>query len=66
MALHQFKPGQMARLRRAFPDRTGTGSYEILRLLPELPDGEPQYRVRGPDKIERVVTEGQLVKTASA
>ena len=62
MADHRFKLGQNVRLTRSFPDRTGAGSYEIIRLLPEGVDGEPSYRIRGADKVERAVTEGQLVR----
>ena len=62
MADHRFKLGQHVRLSRSFPDRTGSGPYEIIRLLPESADGELHYRVKGPDKVERAVAESQLMK----
>jgi hypothetical protein len=62
MSEHLFKLGQNVRISRSFPDRTSQGNYEIIRLLPESVDGEPQYRVRGPDKVERAVGETQFVK----
>ncbi|MDB5590408.1 hypothetical protein [Enterovirga sp.] len=65
MSVHRFKLGQIVRVTRSFPDRTSQGAYEITRLLPEAVDGEPQYRVRGPDKIERVVPESQFAKPES-
>jgi len=62
MADHRFKLGQSVRVSRSFPDRTTQGPFEIIRLLPATVDGEPHYRVRGPDKIERAVGETQLLK----
>lgn len=62
MSEHQFKLGQNVRINRSFPDRSSQGQYEIIRILPESVDGEPHYRVRGPDKVERAVGESQLVQ----
>lgn len=60
MSDHRFKLGQRVHTTRGFHDRTGTGIYEVVRLLPEAPNGELHYRVKGPDKIERAVSEDQL------
>lgn len=64
MTDHLFKLGQMVALKRPLPDRTGFGKFEVIRLLPAAADGELQYRVRGPDKIERAVGESHLSKSA--
>lgn len=35
--------------------------YEIVRLMPELPNGEPQYRIKGRKTgVEQVVREGEI------
>ena len=62
MATHRFKLGDNVRITRSFPDRTGGGLYEIVRLLPESVDGEFHYRLKGADKVERAVGESQLSK----
>jgi hypothetical protein len=44
-----------------------TGIYEILRVLPCGPDGEPLYRIKaatGP--IERVVREADIVPASAS
>ncbi len=62
---HRFKLGQHVRLTRSFADRSSSGPYEIIRLLPESVDGEFHYRIKGSDKIERAVAESQLVRPTS-
>ncbi len=61
MAAHRFKIGQVVFFRWPFAGPKRSGSCEILRLMPEA-DGEPQYRVRDADRIERAVSEGQLTQ----
>jgi hypothetical protein len=61
MSAHRFKVGDQVRVSRAFPDRSGSNLYEVLRLMPESPNGERHYRLRGPDKIERAVSESDLL-----
>ena len=59
--MHKFRKGETVRLSRGrFPDRTGGGVYEIVRLLPES-EGEFQYRIKaaGVD-AERMVREGDI------
>ena len=35
--------------------------YEVVRLMPALPNGEPQYRIKGRESGgERVVREGEI------
>jgi hypothetical protein len=41
------------------------GLHEVTRLLPELSDGEPQYRIKGCNgRPERVVRESELTPAA--
>ncbi len=60
MSDHRFKIGEHVKLTRGFPDRSGAGTYEITRLLPESANGDRHYRVKGTDKIERAVEESQI------
>jgi hypothetical protein len=56
---HKFRVGQLVRPREKLLDNTGI--YEILRVLPSGPDGEPLYRVKaatGP--IQRVLREADI------
>lgn len=62
MAVHRFQVGQVVFFRRSFAGPKRGGSCEILRLMPEA-GGEPQYRVRDADRMERAVAEGQLART---
>jgi hypothetical protein len=51
---HRFGIGQLVRPRERLLENTGI--YEILRVLPSGPDGEPLYRIKaatGP--IQRIV-----------
>ena len=59
--MHKYRVGESVRLSRGrFPDRTGSGIYEIVRLLPES-DGEFQYRIRAAGaQNERMVREGEI------
>jgi hypothetical protein len=58
---HRFKLGDKARLNYGFLDQSGAGRYEVVRLIPVEVDGEPQYRVRGEDGVERAIGERQMV-----
>ena len=43
------------------PGRERPEVYEIVRLMPELPNGEAQYRIKGRDTgTERVVRETEI------
>jgi hypothetical protein len=45
----------------ARPGRERLEVYEIVRLMPELPNGEAQYRIKGRDTgTERVVRETEI------
>ncbi len=45
----------------ARPGRERPDIYEIVRLLPELPNGEAQYRIKGRETgAERVVREAEI------
>ena len=44
-----------------------TGIYEILRLLPGGPDGEPLYRVKAATgQLQRVVREADIVPASAS
>jgi hypothetical protein len=78
MTIHCFKIGDRVRIGASIRPRLGEtyldgivqewpeGIYEVTRLLPELDDGEPQYRVKGADgQNERVVQESRLMPAIS-
>jgi uncharacterized cupin superfamily protein len=77
MTVHRFKVGDLVRTRpsvsthfgEAFIDSVSPGRpssiYEVKRVLPELVNGEPQYRVGCEGQPERVVREGQLVSATT-
>ena len=57
--MHKFKLKQAVIPARM--EREGRDVYEVIRLMPELPNGEPQYRIQGREtKIERVVRESEI------
>ena len=59
---HKYQVRQMVRLRRpGFSDgRTDSGStYEVTRLMPPRPTGEPAYRIKS-GAVERAVREGEI------
>lgn len=73
MAEHRFRVGDLVRVWVSVSTQPSEGAidviaknhisglYEVTRLLPELPSGEPQYRVKGcSGQGERVVRESQL------
>ena len=43
---HQFKIGQLVRMKARFPGGTGYGMYEVVRLVPPDIDGVPCYRIK--------------------
>lgn len=49
----------------AAPANGPRGPYEITALLPEAPDGEPQYAIRSEAGVERVVTEAEILTLRS-
>jgi hypothetical protein len=50
----------------AAPANGPRGPYEITALLPEAPDGEPQYAIRSEAGVERVVTEAEILTLRSS
>jgi hypothetical protein len=61
----RFGVGQLVRPKERLLENTGI--YEILRVLPCGPDGEPLYRIKaaiGP--IERVVREADIVPASAS
>jgi hypothetical protein len=62
---HKFGIGQLVRPKERLLENSGI--YEILRILPSGPDGEPLYRVKaatGP--IQRIVREADLVPASAS
>ncbi|WP_375460837.1 hypothetical protein [uncultured Enterovirga sp.] len=68
MAEHRFRVGQHVRMTHRYPDPAGSAVYEVVRLMPETPNGEFHYRVRNPAGQERAASESQLsaLETAMA
>ncbi len=57
--MHKLKLRQAVVPARASTERHEV--YEIVRLLPELPNGEPHYRIQGRESgVERVVRESEI------
>lgn len=56
-----FKVGDIVRLSFGFADLSGTGDYEIVRVMPTRESGERQYRIRGADGHERAIGHSQIV-----
>ncbi len=57
--MHKFKPKQAVVPAQSGRERPEI--CEIVRLMPELPNGEPQYRIRGRESgVERVVREAEI------
>lgn len=53
--------GDIVRLSFGFADLSGTGDYEIVRVMPVRESGERQYRIRGADGHERAIGQNQIV-----
>ena len=72
MSEHRFHVGDLVRTQFSVSTSIGetfmnavagerlAGIYEVSKLLPELDNGEPQYRIRRIGEPERVVRESQL------
>ena len=60
MAKHRFEVGQQVRMTHRYPDPAGSAIYEVVRLMPETPNGEFHYRVKAPSGQERAASESQL------
>ena len=57
---HRYNLGQLVRVRNRFPDRSGDGPYEVVRLMPATPNGDLHYRVKSSTGQERAVSEAEL------
>ena len=60
MADHRFHVGENVRMAARYPDPAGNAVYEVVRLMPEAPSGEYQYRVKNQAGQERAALESQL------
>jgi hypothetical protein len=56
-----IKIGDIVHLSFGFADLSGTGGYEVVRVMPTQENGERQYRVRGADGHERAIGHQQIV-----
>jgi hypothetical protein len=57
--MHRFKVGQTVVLRLEPQGRHDV--FEVVRCLPELPEGEPRYRIRSrTNRGERIVREDEI------
>jgi hypothetical protein len=56
---HRFKVGQLVRF------KAGHSSFEIVRLLPALPNGSNQYRIKELGGGERVVPEEDIAAASA-
>ena len=56
-----IKIGDIVHLSFGFADLSGTGGYEVVRIMPTRENGERQYRVRGTDGHERAIGQHQIV-----
>jgi hypothetical protein len=58
--MHRYRVGQLVRLSSGNGSDRGSGSYKILRLLPET-HGEFHYRIKGVhNQTERAVRETEI------
>jgi hypothetical protein len=65
-AMHKFKIGQAVDLITSTARSAASGRYEIISLRP-ADGGDPQYRVKSKSEShERVVSESDLVSSASS
>lgn len=55
MARPPYKTGDLVQLTAGFHNQVRPGPFEITRLMPPRDNKEEQYRVRGPDGLERAV-----------
>lgn len=62
MANPPYKPGDLVNLSAGFHNQVRAGPFEITRLMPPRDNKEPQYRVRGPDGLERAVGHHEIVE----
>ena len=63
---HRYVIGDEVCLSFGFFDQLAAGTYGITRLMPSAMDGEPQYRIKGKDGRERVISEGQIARDGQA
>jgi len=57
---HRYEAGEQISLAFGFYDHSGTGIFAVVRRLPSVIGGEPQYVVRGGDDRQRVIGEAQI------
>ena len=60
-----YKAGDLINLTRDFANQPRLGPFEILRVMPSPDNAEEQYRVRGPDGRERVISHHEVIEDVS-
>lgn len=60
MARPAYKAGDIVQLIPGFANQSRVGSFEILRMMPVRDNAENQYRVRGPDGLERAIGQHEI------
>lgn len=64
MSQQRYKPGDIVELTSGFANQPRLGAFEVLRVMPERDNKEGQYRVRGPDGLERAVGHHEILEPA--
>ncbi|AMJ62761.1 hypothetical protein [Bosea sp. PAMC 26642] len=62
MATLSYKAGDMVQLTPDFANQARVGPFEVLRMMPVRDNAENQYRVRGPDGLERAIGQHEIVE----
>jgi hypothetical protein len=64
MSEQRYKAGDVVELTGGFANQPRPGAFEVLRVMPERDNKEGQYRVRGPDGLERAVGHHEILEPA--
>ena len=64
MSEQRYKDGDLVELTTGFANQPRLGPFEVLRVMPERDNKEGQYRVRGPDGLERAVGHHEILEPA--
>ncbi len=64
MSEQRYKAGDVVELTTGFANQPRPGAFEVLRVMPERDNKEGQYRVRGPDGLERAVGQHEIMEPA--
>ncbi|TCR63467.1 hypothetical protein [Bosea sp. BK604] len=62
MSVIAYKAGDLVHLTHNMANQPRLGPFEILRVMPSRDNAEEQYRVRGPDGLERAIGHHEIVE----